>query len=176
MGILIDVNTVPSVFSKKSIDHRDYEPVLRWIIKGKGKMIMGGATYLAELRKLPSYLMFLGEMRKLRKIYNSVDAEVDKVEAKVVSMEPNRDFDDAHLIAIIICSECKLFCSKDSRSFKFIRNPKFYPKPISRPYIYTNHRHPPKIHILCDHNLSPKCEPHTILPSIIADKLYEMLT
>jgi len=176
MGVLIDVNTIPSVFCRRTCDHSDYEPVLKWIIKDKGKMIVGGTKYKKELENMSSYLKFFLELSKLRKIFHVVDDDVDQIEIKLKKIESDSDFDDAHLVAIIICSECRIFCSKDSRAFKFIKDHRFYPNSQKRPSIYTNHERPPQRHILREKNLSPKCRPHNVLPSDVADRLFEMLT
>lgn len=175
MGVLIDANTIPSVFGKAG-DRDDFRPILAWIIKGKAKVIVGGSTYRDELKEMSSYLKLFAELSKLRKVHSAGDADVDLLEAKIKADEKSRDFDDPHLIAIVICSGCRVLCTNDVRCFKFVTNAKLYPKSNDRPSIYTNcGNHRPAIKLLTDKNLSPKCEPHVVLPSNVADKLYRML-
>lgn len=52
----------------------------------------------------------------------------------------DKDFDDPHLPAIVIVSKCKVICSCDTRSVKFVTLPQLYPKGIDVPKYYTSKR------------------------------------
>ena len=109
MCIVCDVNTLPSIFSH---DENDYSPVRDWIIRGKGKVVYGGTSYLKELSKMTKYnriLKLLGDQNKIVVVDQSA---VDRKEIEVKS-KVNNKCNDPHLIAILVESGCKLVCSND---------------------------------------------------------------
>lgn len=149
MCIIIDTNTFASVFLHNSSDHADFKLVYEWIKNGKGKMVYGGSTYKKELSKT-KYIHIFTEFSKQRKTIKIDDREVDTREEIVKSLETDADFDDAHIVAIVGVSNCRLICTKDSRAHVFIKKRKLYPKKVSIPRIYSNPKHK---HLLCDSNI-----------------------
>ena len=160
MGAVVDSNTIPVVFNRKNSDHEDFKPVLCWIVKGKAKLVVGGTVYMNELAKMESYLRLVAELGRLRKIYRADDHDVDVCQSNIRKQEAASDFNDSHIVALLSVTRCRIFCSRDARSFKYIQDPRFYGQKVDRPKIYTNVGHKPKRAILCDHNLCPNCEPH----------------
>ena len=65
-----------------------------------------------------------------------------------------------NIVAIIIVSKCKIFCTKDGRSFKFIQNRALYPKGISPPKIYKQESNK---NILKNYNIAEICKPNVFL-------------
>ena len=124
MCIILDINILSSVFSQAAMKHREFEPVLKWITEGHGRVVYGGTKYKKELGKTPYLKIF-----SLLNIYNRAiplnDEEVDKEQQYVESLENDPDFDDPHIIAMVRVSGCKLLCSNDTRSIRFIRDKKF---------------------------------------------------
>ena len=51
MPIIVDTNCFANVFSRNATRHNEFEPVLNWILRGKGKLIYGGTKYKTELKK-----------------------------------------------------------------------------------------------------------------------------
>ncbi len=137
MCIVIDINALPCVFSEDSECHDEFEPVERWILKGKGKIIIGGKKYMDELRKMPDYLSFLKELEKIGKVVPLEDDEVDSYEEKIKLIVNDSRFDDPHILAIIAISKCKVLCSNDKKSFDYIQKQEFYPKGVKKPRIYS---------------------------------------
>lgn len=152
MCIILDINILSSVFSQAAMKHEEFEPVLKWITEGHGRVVYGGTKYKKELRKTPYLKIF-----SLLNIYNRAiplnDEEVDQEQQYVESLENDPDFDDPHIIAMVRVSGCKLLCSNDTRSIRFIRDKKFYTRPIRPPKFYTKRRNSS---ILKDENILPK--------------------
>lgn len=137
MPIIIDINCLSSVFSQSSDDHKDFKPVLEWILFGKGKMVYGGTTYLKELSKAKKYLKIIQLLRDSNRVILGNHENVDKIEKEVIVIEKDDDFDDPHLLAIVVDTKCRLICSKDMRAVKFLKDPKFYPKGVKIPSFYS---------------------------------------
>lgn len=158
MCIIIDTNCLASVFDRKAEKHNQFAPVLEWIISGKGKLIYGGSKYLEELKKSRKYLRIINLLKSKGKavLINKVlvDAEQKRIEKEIT----DDDFDDPHLPAIVIVSKCKIICSVDSRSIKFVTQSRLYPKGIDVPKYYTNIRNKD---LLCDRNIHDCYKPLT---------------
>ncbi|MBF0343776.1 MAG: hypothetical protein HQL06_06050 [Nitrospirae bacterium] len=154
MCIVIDTNNLSCVFKKENREHADFEPVYRWIISGKGKIVYGGTTYERELEETPT-------IRKLFlrfSIYNKVvvvdKAAVDSKEAEY-KRHVNSDFDDPHLVAIVAVSGVRLVCTNDKRAIPFLTNKEFYGKG-KKPKIYSTKKNED---LLCDKNITKCCKP-----------------
>jgi hypothetical protein len=160
MGVVIDVNALPAVFDKKNSKHRQYRPVLRWIIGDKAKLIVGGTTYFDELKKLSSYLKYIGELAKINKVHREPDLIVDEQEENIKNLTDAQTSDDPHICALISVSQCRVLCSRDRRSFRLLRDTRIRRLFTYVPKIYTDMGHKPKKNILCDSNLTAKCNPH----------------
>ena len=160
MCIVIDINTLPSVFDTKSLHHQKFKPVLDWIVSGKGKIVYGGTKYKEELAKAHKFLGIFRNFAAARKIVPICDHDVDLSEHKLKSKCTDSDFDDPHIIAIVVVSKCKLVCSSDARSYKFIKDPSMYTQPSDRPSIYSNLANKT---LLEDNNIADICQPSTKL-------------
>ena len=168
MCIVIDTNTFSPVFIPNSQKHGDFRPVLEWIVYGKGKIVYGGDKYKQELRKAGKFLKFFIELSKVSKVIEIDCQQVNEMQQKVEHLVNHRDFDDAHLVAIIIVSGCKLVCSHDSSAYPFLQRKDLYPKNVTRPKIY---RQSSNRNLLCDRNIADICKPCSKLPKAITQKL-----
>jgi predicted nucleic acid-binding protein len=121
MCIVIDANTFAHVFNSSSKNHHEFKPVLDWIVYGKGKIVYGGTLYKKELRNAPKYFKLFLELSKSSKVVEVDMILVDKKEQEVAKLVNHPNFDDPHLIAIIIVSGCKLICSHDSKAYSFLK-------------------------------------------------------
>ncbi len=158
MCIIIDINAFASVFQSNSADHNDFRPVLEWICKGKGKIVFGGTKYKEELKSAYKYLRIFRQFDAARKLVKIDDQSVDNEQARLESIIEHSDYDDYHIIAIIIVSGCKLICSKDSRAYPYFKNRTLYPKKFERPRIYSNSSN---ANLLCDRLIADCCKPAT---------------
>jgi len=119
MCIIVDTNVMSCVLDK---NNQDYFPVFDWVVNKNGKFVYGGTKYLNELSKQKKFLSFLVELGKLNKTFIANKKVVDDLQVKIENSVTNSDFDDPHLIAIIIATKCKLICSEDSRADKFLKS------------------------------------------------------
>ncbi len=137
MCIVIDTNSLASVFNKDCADHVDFQPVFDWILTGKGIIVYGGSTYITELQNTSTYLRLIIDLEKARKVAHINDDLIDQEEIRISKISKKQKFNDKHLVAIISVSRCRLICSKDMESFPFILDKKFYPKKCKVPKIYS---------------------------------------
>ena len=156
MCIVIDINTLSPVFNPTDQKHLEFLPVLKWICKDKGKIVFGGTKYNEELKRAHKYLRILRYLDAAGKVVRIDDNTVDNEEMRLNDQLTHRDFDDAHLVAIVIVSQCKVICTSDSRAHSFIKDQSLYPKHVKRPSIYSGLKNS---HLLCDENIASCCKP-----------------
>lgn len=142
MNLLIDVHIFCRMFTPSHCEHEDFLPVLKSIASGKSTMVYGGSKYLDELSKVPKYLSLINEWRKTNKAVLLSDKSVDAEMTEAITKESSNDFDDPHLIAIVIVGRAPIVCTKDTRAEPYLKDSKFYSgKGISRPRIYKYKAH-----------------------------------
>jgi len=156
MAIILDTNCFANVFSKNTAKHEEYKPVLDWVVKGKGLFVYGGTQYIEELRTCAKYLPLFRELRLVGKVLVLDKEKVDQRQEVIAEQIPDDEFDDKHLSAIVIESKCKLICSDDKRSIKYVTNPALYPKGITKPKYYTGSKN---AKMLCDKNIDKSLKP-----------------
>lgn len=169
MCMIIDANTISSVFSGSNNKHAFFSPLLRWFLYGRAKICLGGKLRTVEQKKLIAYQSLFKELSRFNKVHTFDDSLVNEKEHEITMIESDPDFDDPHIIALIIVSGAKVLCSDDSRSFRFVRKIKEYDSRSVKPKIYTSIRnHYPPIRILCDNNICSNGE-HKALNKKTAD-------
>ncbi len=138
MCIVVDTSAFARVFDVENVEHDNFKPVNEWIIKGKGKLIIGGSKYKTELlRHSRNNIRLVSRLDKASKISYLKDEEVDGVMSNLEAQKTHRDFDDPHILAMCIVSRCLVVCTGDSRSHKFLKMKSLYPKNQPRPGIYS---------------------------------------
>ena len=152
MCIVIDTNSLASVFDQKSEHHAEFRPVLEWIVLGNGKIVYGGTTYKRELAKATKYFRLLVELKKVSKIVEIDSVRVGEIEQRLAQTLSHSDFDDPHIVAIIIASGCRLICSADARAFRYFRK-------LNRG-------------LLQDKNIADCCRPLSKLPKAVGLNLH----
>lgn len=140
MCIIIDTNTLASVFSEDSEDHVEFKPVKDWIFNGAGKVVWGGSKYIEELKKAHSYLVLINRLTSARLAVMINSEVVDKEAEYVTSLITHSDFDDQHLVGLLRTSGCKLICSKDKRAYPYFRHNLFFKPASYKPHIYSASR------------------------------------
>ena len=142
MGILIDTCAIHCVFCLDKNKHKEYKPIIKWLLNGSGIMVYGGKKYVAEFKKAAgTYLDTLAELYKAGKLIRLNDKEVDSIQEKVERLKKHKDFDDPHLIAIIIASNIKLICTTEQRAIPFIKCKDLYFNGVRPPKIYNYNDH-----------------------------------
>lgn len=140
MCIVIDINTIPSVFNPLASDHHEFRPILDWLGNCNTKIVYGGTKYKQELRRMPRYFKLLQEMRTGGQVYEVDEASVDKEEIVIKQATYHKNFNDQAIVAIVIVSHCRWICSNDKKAHPFFKLNNLYPKGIKRPSIYTCHK------------------------------------
>ncbi len=115
MCIILDVNIIPCIFNPDNANHQKFQPVLEWIENNNGKIVYGGTTYGTEASVLKRYFKRLVEFEHQGK---AIILDKEKVDYTEESLKEsgifNGDFDDHHIVAIIIISNCRLILCSDN--------------------------------------------------------------
>lgn len=162
MCIIIDTSALSSVFNRTSKVHLEFSPVFDWIIRGKGKVVYGGTKYKRELAQARRYAKLFAELRRAGRTALVDDQKVDQEQRILEETSLPQDFDDPHLVAIVIVSHCKLICSNDSTAYLFFKDKTLYPEGVERPKIYSGYSNKS---LLVDENIADICKPCPKTPS-----------
>jgi len=140
MCVIIDSCCLAMVFDHDNSEHVRFVPVLNWI-NGKGCMVYGGTKYLEELRKLPRYLAIVVELRKLRRAIPICTEKVDAIAATLMTEYPDPQFNDPHIVALVIASGCAVVCTNDKKAISYLRRVDVFSKRgMGRPSVYRGHK------------------------------------
>lgn len=150
MCVVVDTCALHKVFRQ---DDGPFLPVQEWLRHGKGKLVLGGSTYERELKAAAKYIHIIAELKRAGKVVVVDRGVVDATEKCIRQLEPNKDFDDPHLVAIVNVSRCRIVCTDDARADRFLRQARFY-KNCKRPAIYRRRSH---AHLLCNKNIVGAC-------------------
>lgn len=156
MCIVVDTNTFSEVFNKSNSNHKEFELVLDWILKRNAVLVYGGSKYMQELKLASKYRKIFILLNKVNKTRKITDDLVDDEEERIDSISNKKDFNDKHLAAIVIVSKCRLICSKDSSSFKYLKDSSIYRGKAKKPLFYTRKEN---ADLLCDKNIVTFCMP-----------------
>lgn len=163
MCIVIDINCLTNVFKTTSANHSEFKPVYDWIMNGRGTVVFGGGNFIQELRKTPflPFFNYLKDIGKAKRI--DPQEEIDKKELEVKQYINDKDFDDPHLVALLIVSGCKLICSADERAYKYFQHNDFFKPSSKRPKIYNGKS---SKSILANKNIANVCLPCILLTKV----------
>lgn len=175
--MIVDANVFSMLFCIKNERHEKYAKLLEWILYGRAKMVYGG--YLRkEYHQMHKFINLLLELKKINKFHSLSDAENTRIEEETERIRQeikDADFDDPHIIALVIISKARIVCSEDQRFFKFLKRKEVYPKHVAVPKIYTAlSAHEPQDSLLCDENLCSNGE-HKALPNEKIKKIFAIL-
>lgn len=159
MCIVIDINTFHAVFNTESDSHKLYQPVMQWVISGKGKIVCGGSGYFRELAKLKKFTRLFNQLKTAGKVVFADDVKIDAKEAELKLLCDDNDFDDPHIVALLIVSGCRLICTEDSRSYPYLKKKEWFPKGAVLPKIYCAKSTKRAGKLLADKNIAEICLP-----------------
>jgi hypothetical protein len=137
MCLVIDANAVSKVFDADNAEHPRFKPVAAWVASGAGSVIYGGSTYMRQLGE-GKFLSLFVELRKAQRAVSIDDADVDKRELILKERVPDKEFDDAHIVALVGLSKCCLVCTDDLASLPYLKRKDLYPPGVKVPHIYRN--------------------------------------
>ncbi len=156
MCLVIDTCCLAMVFDGKNKKHSQFIPVLNWI-NGKGFMIYGGSKYAVELGKAPRFLPYIVELSKKGRTVQIPNTTVDPIAEALKSKCPEQEFDDEHIVALVIASRCCVVCTNDNVASAYLkRRDLFSDYPGSEcPKIYKGHKSHAKL--CCDKHIVGIC-------------------
>lgn len=140
MCLVIDTCTFNSVFDAGSKNHARFAPIVAWLNVGPGKIIFGGSKFKREIRG-KAFLRILIEFERKGKLVRVTDSKVDKVSKEVKDRIADKEFDDEHIVALVIITKCCVVCTDDKRAAPFLKRRELYPKGVRRPKIYHSKAH-----------------------------------
>lgn len=140
MCIIIDTCAISIVFNPANKEHSDFKPVLDWLVTGNGKIVLGGKTYTKELFRLKKYFAILAELSKINKTISLDNKAVDQCEAEILKKKKHRTFDDAHLVAMVNESGCRIVCTRDDKANPHLKDKSLYVNGRKKPSLYTSKR------------------------------------
>jgi len=126
MCLVIDACCIPKVFNRENRHHQNFAPVLEWVSNGNGCMIYGGTKYFVELQQLPKYLGIIGELQRKGRAIELPRTRVDAIAATLKVEVTDADFNDEHLVAIVIVSRCRVVCTEDKLAIPYLKRREFY--------------------------------------------------
>jgi len=123
-------------------------------------MVVGGSTYFKKLEKLNKIRKLYLALRKAGKvIIVTPENKINTLEDKLSGELQHKDFDDPHIVALLIISGCRVICSNDARAYPFFQKKEWYPKGRKTPKIYCDKSYSKYSEILCNENLADICMP-----------------
>lgn len=140
MAIVVDINSLPAVFSESDARYSEFMHVKEWVTNGRGVLVFGGTHYKNELAKLPRYFALIRKLRDGGRAVGISDRAVDALENEVKASLMDSRCDDPHIIALLGASRCPLLCSVDARSYQYIKKRSLYPKGSPKVKIYSGSR------------------------------------
>jgi hypothetical protein len=171
MCMLVDANLIPIVFKSSNYLHNKYKPIINWLLYGKGKLVFGGYYFEKEIKEsLIGFMPLIKELTRLNKTHYFSNEDVDVLTKEIKNRIKDTDFNDPHLVALLIISKATVFCSNDKKSFKFIKEKSLYPKGQNMPRIFSASEHIQCKNILNNNNICSNGE-HKILPKSLADRI-----
>jgi hypothetical protein len=143
MCLVVDANSFSHVFNLRDKRHPAFEPVFRWVFYGNGGgLIYGGDKYGREVDfTSPTYRPLLVELDRKGRMFEMCGQCVDYVAKELKTALPDEpDFDDEHIVALVIVSKCHVVCTEEHRGLRFWKRPDLYPKGTNPPKIYKSTR------------------------------------
>jgi len=155
MCLVIDTCCLAIVFGGDNKKHDKFVPVLKWITEGKGRMIYGGTKYDTELGRT-KILGVVGELRKARRAIHLEAAQVDPIATALKAKCPEPEFDDEHIVALVLASRCCVVCTIDDVAMSYLDCVDlFRDYKVARPKIYNGHKSHRKL--CCDKHVVGIC-------------------
>lgn len=173
MPIIVDSNTISRVFNVKNKEHAPYRPVLDWILRGEGIVVVGGDEYMKELSKTAFLMRYLRVLKEARKVVFVTNEKVQLELDRISTIGIPDDFNDPHICALVNASKVGLVCTYDVSSCKYVGNSMYY-KNMHPPKFFTGRE---KNRELLSMKYVPKCWNDKVfkLSDRLAQSLFEKI-
>ena len=163
MCLVLDTNAFSAFFDSNNTQHKNYKPAFDWVLYGKGMLVYGGSKYKKEMKCAHKYIRFFASLDRAGKLVRVCDKNIDNYEKSLIEIEPNKDFDDPHLVAIVLESKCNIICTNDKRAIPYLKNSMFYKGKTKKPRIYQSARN---ISLLSEKYIADICMPCRMLNKV----------
>ena len=118
-------------------------------------MIYGGTKYNRELRDWGMFRI-VSELTKQRKTVQIPAATVDPIALALKAKFPEAEFDDEHIVALVIASRCRVVCTNDNPAISYLDGPMYSPTiKVSSVQIFRGHKDHKKL--CCDKHVVAIC-------------------
>jgi hypothetical protein len=157
MCLVIDTDCFALVFEPSTKGHQKYAPVLAWITEGRGRMIYGGTKYNSELARATRILGIVKELSTQRRTVQLPNAIVDPIAGALKVKFPEEKFNDEHIVALVIASQCCVVCTHDKTAMSYLKCLDVFSDyaGVERPKIFNGHKTHKKM--CCDQHLVRIC-------------------
>ena len=88
-------------------------------------------------------MKILAEFDRKGKLVKVTDSAVDKLAKELKHRVSDKDFDDEHIVALVIVTGCRVVCTDDKRAMPYLKRRDLYPKGSRPPKIYQGKEHAP---------------------------------
>ena len=80
----------------------------------------------------------VAELSRRRKTIRIADSTVDQIANGLKARFPEREFDDEHIVALVIASRCRVVCTDDKAAISYLRRKDVFTGyvGVKRPSIY----------------------------------------
>ncbi len=136
--IIVDINTLASVFKDNSSDHEQFKPVQRHITTMKSKLIIGGTKFQEELEENREFIKLLKIMKDRRQVVEADTSIVDSLHQRIEDAFNDPKFDDKHIVALCYVTGARLVCTKDTTLQSYLKERHFYNRRKTIPKIYNS--------------------------------------
>lgn len=139
MCLVVDACSFSHVFNLRDKRHGSFEPVFNWVFFGNGGgLIYGGTKYSEEVDfTSDTYRQLLVELDRKGRMFEVCTKCVDYIEAQLKAALPDDpDFDDPHIVALVIVSKCCVVCTDEHRGPRAWKRRDLYPNGMNPPKIY----------------------------------------
>lgn len=155
MCIIVDINTLASVFKESSSDHEHFKPVGQHIIAKKSKLIIGGTKFNEELAENKDFIKLLKIMKDRKQVVEADKSTVDLLHQQIEDAFEDPKFDDRHIVALCYTTNARLVCTKDSTLQRYLKARHFYNRKRTKPIIFNSKS--PASAVPSGRHFDPKC-------------------
>ena len=100
------------------------------------------------------FLTVVGNYERQNRLVKLPKERVDSLMHEIKRKHVHKDFDDPHLVAMVIISKCRVVCTNDDRAVPFLTDKRLYPRRFKLPHIFKNEG---SASLCCNENIVPVC-------------------
>ena len=142
MCVIVDANCFSHVFNQKDKRHEGFIPLYNWLFNGRGGgLVFGGDKYKKEVDfRTSKYRALFVELERKGRLVEVCGKCVNELSKELLRKVDNSDFDDEHILALVIVSRCRVVCTEEKKAIPFLKDSKLYSDGAEPPKIYRSKR------------------------------------